>query len=64
AILLRLSNRLVMNGLARLPQKDVNTFFVYYSAIIRSEGRACEVSLSDEGKVQLAEFRYVQALGD
>ena len=64
AILLRLSNRLVMNGLARLPQKDVNTFFVYYSAITRSEGRTCEVSLSNEGKVKLAEFRYVQALGD
>lgn len=63
AILFRLSNKLILNGMSRLSQADVNNFFYFFSAVSREEDATCDVTLADQSKVNLNEFRYIQSLG-
>lgn len=64
ALMFRLSTSMMMHGMSRLPQRDVDLFFNYLSFISQAEGPNCEVSLDTTGRVNLTEFQIVSRLGD
>lgn len=62
-ILFNLTTSLMMKGLKRLPQRNVNSFFSIFSEALGKSGESCQEYTKATDKITISEFKAVYATG-